>query len=164
MYAPVCWKTHPDRIEVQHCCKVRQTTCSNSLDDKQCFRTCYDHMELQKKIVNKETNFMTQRVFHMIEFLSLNLQAPYVNFVLTFTSTFNAGANWIAWTQRYPSEVCPSFHSSAWCNKTKMLKDTSYVNSFLTHISNSLLNSGNSLKCSFWFQCSDTKLEITLLL
>ena len=43
-------------------------------------------MELQKKIVNKETNFMTQRVFHMIEFLSLNLQAPYVNFVLTFTS------------------------------------------------------------------------------
>ena len=47
----------------------------------------------RKKIVNKETNFMTQRVFHMIEFLSLNLQAPYVNFVLTFTSTFNAGAN-----------------------------------------------------------------------
>ena len=79
MYAPVCWKTHPDRIEVQHGCKVRQTTCSNSLDDKeQYFRTCYDDMELQKrKKANKETNFMMQRPFHLIKFLSSNLQAPY---------------------------------------------------------------------------------------
>ena len=122
----------------------------------------------RKKKVNKETNFMMQRPFHLIKFLSSNLQAPYSLCQLCFNiykwSTFNAGANWIAWTQLYPSEVCPCFHGSAWCNKTKMLKDTSYVNSFLTHISNSLLNSGNSLKCSFWFQCSDTKLEITLLL
>lgn len=34
-YTPVRLETHPDWIEVQHGCKVHQTTCSNSLDDKE---------------------------------------------------------------------------------------------------------------------------------